>query len=68
MHEHKRKKKTVESEIGIKLTPDLAMQKGVCIYGEDFPEKCQDQDQDQDEDQDQDQNQDQDQDQDQDQG
>jgi hypothetical protein len=49
---HKRRKKTVESTIGIKLTPELAKQKGVCIYGEDYPDKCEDQDQDQDQDQD----------------
>jgi hypothetical protein len=51
---HKNKVKTVESEIGIMLTPELAKQKDVCIYGEDFPEKCEDQDKDQDQDQDQD--------------
>jgi hypothetical protein len=41
---HKGKVKTIESEIGIMLTPELAKKKGVCIYGEDSPEKCKDED------------------------
>jgi hypothetical protein len=37
---HKNKKaKTVESEVGIKLSPELAAKKGLGIYGEDAPEK-----------------------------
>lgn len=33
------KEKNVESEVGIKLTPELAAKKGVSIYGEDDPKK-----------------------------
>ena len=32
---HKNKEITFESEVGIKLTPELAAQKGVSIWGED---------------------------------
>ena len=46
---HKKQKEiTVESEVGIKLTPELAAKKGLSIYGEDDSYKDKDKDKDKD--------------------
>jgi hypothetical protein len=43
---HKGKREKVESEIGVMLTPELAMEKGVSVYGEEDKDKDIDKDKD----------------------
>jgi len=43
---HKGREESIESEIGVMLTPDLAKKKGVSIYGEEDKDKDKDKDKD----------------------
>ncbi|MCG7851601.1 MAG: hypothetical protein MIO92_03690 [Methanosarcinaceae archaeon] len=54
MHKIKHKKQKemiIKSDVGLKLTPELAMEKGVGIYGEDHNDQGEDQNDDQNDDQ-----------------
>ena len=46
----KQKEMIIESDVGLKLTPELALEKGVGIYGEDHNDQGEDQNDDQNDD------------------